>query len=101
MSIWELSGAEGAADLRRDLSPGAGVHGRVPSRGALTHHGTGVPSQEKNAPVGPSSGRSASRTAPSAASAGSPPLEAARGLRSVARSPGASALTLKPSSASV
>lgn len=65
------------------------------------HQGTGVPSQEKKPPVGPSSGSRARRRAPCAASAGSPPAVAARGLRSVARRPGASALTLKPSSASV
>jgi len=38
--------------------------------------------------VGPSSGSSASRTAPAAASAGSPPAVAACGLRFVARRPG-------------
>ena len=41
----------------------------------------------------------ASRTAPAAASAGSPSLAAAVALRSVRRRPGASALTLMPSSA--
>jgi len=63
--------------------------------------GTGVPSQEKNSPVGPSSGNSASQTAPAAASAGSPSLAAAVALRSVRRRPGASALTLMPSPARV
>src|SRR3984957_2725315 len=65
----------------------------------VTYQGAGVPSQEKNSPVGPSSGSRASRTAPAAASAGSPSLAAARGLRSVRRSPGASAFTRKPSPA--
>ena len=63
------------------------------------YQGTGVPSQEKNSPDGPSSGSSASRTTPAAASAGSPSLAAAAVLRSVRRRPGASALTLMPSSA--
>ena len=66
--------------------PGAPARRPRPPRPA--HQGTGVPSHERNPPVGPSSGSSASRTAPAAASAGSPPLAAARVLRSVVRSPG-------------
>src|SRR6516162_8946037 len=64
------------------------------------YQGTSVPSQEKNSPVGPSSGIRARRTAPAPASAGSPPTAAARALRSVRRTPGASAFTLMPSAAS-
>jgi hypothetical protein len=78
-----------------------GDRSAVEAGGAACHQGTGVPSQEKNCPVGPSSGSSASQTAPAAASAGSPPLAAAVALRSVRRRPGASALTLMSSSARV
>src|SRR5581483_10086112 len=81
---------------------GVGGPGLRPGRAGLVtapYQGTEVPSQEKNPPVGPSSGRSASRTAPAAASAGSPSLAAAVALRSVRRRPVASALTLMPSSA--
>src|SRR5580704_13519891 len=72
----------------------------VAAGGRGCHHGATVPSQEKNWPVGPSSGSIASQTAPAAASPGSPPLAAARAFRFVARSPGARALTLNPSAAS-
>jgi hypothetical protein len=48
------------------------------------HHGATVPSHEKNWPVGPSSGSIASRTAPAAASPGSPPLAAAQAFMLVA-----------------
>src|ERR1700735_1837502 len=72
----------------------------VAAGGRGCHHGATVPSHEKNWPVGPSSGSIASQTAPAAASPGSPPLAAARAFRFVARSPGARALTLKPSAAS-
>src|SRR5215469_9788215 len=70
--------------------------------GARGYQGTVVPSQDRNWPVGPSSGSSARRTAPAAPSAGSPARDEARPLgpfRSVRRAPGASAFTLKPSSA--
>lgn len=46
----------------------------LPSALVAAYHGTAVPSQLKNWPVGPSSGRRASLTAPAAPSAGSPEL---------------------------
>lgn len=93
------------AGLRRNVNQTSGLN-----RGHRRHHGTTVPSHEMNEPVDPSSGSVASRTASTAASAGSPAFIAAScsgivartaGVRLVARRPGARAFTLMRSAASV